>query len=412
MTAQKIQKIAIEQLRPGMYVGNVYNDRGILLYCANTLIANHFQIEALRRQGVTAICVSEQKSTSELEGVVETIPQPVVEPVVEPVVVEQKFTIVEPFSREAVKRAVAIRKQTLDAVEDIMASARVGRFFSIRTLADSVEQLVTQMVDDPDLLLNLSQIRVHSKPTYVHSVNVAVLVAGFTSALSYSRDRILEATIGGILHDIGKVRFPEELLQKEGTCTRQEYTMLKQHPEFGLDVVRRNGKTLPDTVMHVIGQHHERLNGGGYPGRLRGEQIEEVALVCAIADMYDSLTTHGVNHHVCLPQEALALVFQGSDVEYPRLLVEHFTKLLGIYPVGSFVKLDSGEMGVVVKINRHALLTPHVKILFDRQGTQIEKPFTLDLSDAEKGWTDQPAKITNSLDPHSFQIDPSTSIMH
>lgn len=408
MTVQKTQKIAIDQLRPGMYVGNVYNERGILLYCANTLIANFSQIEALRRQGVSAICVSEQKSTSECERVTEPVP----EPVIDVAAVEQRFVPLELFSREAVKKAILIREQTLDAVEDIMASARVGRFFSIRTLADSVEQLVTQMVDDPDLLLNLSQIRGHSKPTYVHSVNVAVLVAGFTSALSYSRDRILEATIGGILHDIGKVRLPEELLQKEGTCTQQEYAMLKQHPEFGLDVVRRNGKTLPETVMHVIGQHHERLSGGGYPERLRGGQIKEAALVCALADMYDTLTTRGVNHHVCLPQEALALVFQGSDVEYPRLLVEHFTKLLGIYPVGSFVKLDSGEMGVVIKINRNALLTPHVKILFDQQGKQIEIPFIRDLSHLEMRGATQSTKITNSLDPHNFQIDPSTCILY
>jgi HD-GYP domain-containing protein (c-di-GMP phosphodiesterase class II) len=179
--------------------------------------------------------------------------------------------------------------------------------------------------------------------------------------------------------------------------------LMKRHPMSGIDIVKKMTQKIPDSSFRIIAQHHERANGSGYPQKLKGNQIDEMAMICALADVYDSLTSETTCRKPCLPQEALALIFQGADEEYPRVLVEQFTKMLGIYPVGSFVKLLSGEMGIVVKVNRTSLLTPCVMLLFDAAGKKIATPCIRDLStrsNENESW-----KIECSLNPEHFQID-------
>jgi HD-GYP domain-containing protein (c-di-GMP phosphodiesterase class II) len=215
----------------------------------------------------------------------------------------------------------------------------------------------------------------------------------------------MAAGIGGMLHDIGLVSLPKDLFMKQGTCTRQEHELFKSHPIHGLEIIQKNNNTLPDGVYRIIAQHHERVNGDGYPAKLYGTGIDELAIVCAIADMYDILTTKDMFNKTYLPQEALALIFQGSDEEFPRSFIEHFLKLLGIYPVGSFVKLDTGEMGVVIKNNRNKLLTPTVRILFNNKGDRIGTPYVKDLSVIDYESEDRLTRILHSLDPSSFKVE-------
>ncbi len=401
MTAHQILIIPIEHLRPGMYVCNVFNGRDVLLYSANTLIKDNSQIDALRRQGVSKIGINLQKGAAAGTPVLHGQPKRGA------VIMQAPKTDPETnteFDEGMVKRGAAARIQALDALHQIMNSARAGRLFSIGTIAESVEPIIESMLEDPDVMLNLCNLRNHCDQTYVHSVNVAVLMIGFAIARGHPRERVREAGIGGLLHDIGKTGLPGYLLRKQGSCTRQEHELLKRHPEIGLEIMERNGIRLSRSVLNVIGQHHERLSGGGYPSGLTGSSIDENAFICAIADRYDTLTTQGCSHRSSLPQEALALIFQGADDEYPRNLVEHFTKLLGIYPVGSFVKLENGEMGVVIKNNRNALLAPVVKVLFDRAGVKLETPHITDLSDAGDRYSGHFGRILNSLDPHTFNV--------
>jgi HD-GYP domain-containing protein (c-di-GMP phosphodiesterase class II) len=214
--------------------------------------------------------------------------------------------------------------------------------------------------------------------------------------------------MGGLLHDIGKMRLPESLWLKDGNCTRKEWETFKMHPAYGISLINGMSVTLPEFTRAIIGHHHERWTGGGYPNGLSGNAIHETALIGALADTYDLLTLQTPFTSTCIPQEALARIFCSADEEYPRPLVEQFARLLGIYPVGSFVNLKSGEKGLVIRVNRTSLLTPVVVILIDEQGKRLEKPFIRDLS---KGST-HPAdflhyKIECSLDPTGFGIFPA-----
>lgn len=401
MTAHQIQKISIEQLRPGMYVGNVFNDRGILLYSANTMVKTYSQVEALRRQGVTILNINLQKGVAsdnpDEADVAE--PEQYIAPQQEPEVRTDLYTEAE------IRKAQSERTIAIETVRTIMDSAKIGRMFSINSIVSSVETILDHMLDEPELLLNLSRLKTNTGEAYVHSVNVATLVIGFTSALGFPREKILEAGIGAMLHDIGLVCMPEDMFGRQGSFTRQELEGYKKHPIHGLEIIQKNRNTLPDAVHVIVGQHHERLNGMGYPTQCSGEMVNDLAVICGIADTYDTLTTHGMFNRMYLPQEALAHIFQSADEEFPRSLVEHFTKLLGIYPVGTFVKLDTGEMGVVVKNNRSKLLSPSVRILFNKDGARLTTPYIRDLSLPAISPDEQATRVMQSLDPAAVKIN-------
>jgi HD-GYP domain-containing protein (c-di-GMP phosphodiesterase class II) len=210
--------------------------------------------------------------------------------------------------------------------------------------------------------------------------------------------------VGGLLHDIGKMRLPESLLRKAGRFTNHDIAVMQKHPELGLELLQNNC-ALADPGSTVVVHHHERFNGSGYPSRFRGPDISEITFVAGLADVYDAMTTDRPHRSAYLPQESLAIIFQGSDELFPRQLVEHFTKLLGIYPVGSFVRLESGEMGIVVHISPDHLLKPVVLLLFDSNGVRYAEPFECDLSAVSATPGVQIPRIEGSLDPKTYNVD-------
>jgi putative nucleotidyltransferase with HDIG domain len=401
------KKISVTQLRPGMYIEDVFNENELLLFSADTLINGYHEIESLKKQGVSYLFVNVKKSKGQSVEILNS-PKKNVDtsgfPELSKVVVEDVSTgtdVLEDYEKQ-LKQAFNVRQKTVYTVRNMLSDIRAGRAFSIQTVVHTVEEMVEEILENNDVSLRICQLKKHSYNTYVHSVNVSVLMAAFAASLGYSKDKIIEISIGGMLHDIGKVKVPEHLLRKNAAYTMHELEQIKKHPVSGVEILKKMSLKVPDTTYNIILQHHERYNGSGYPQRLKGKQIDEMAQICAIADVYDTLTSETNHRKSCLPQEALALIFQGSDEEYSRTLVEYFTKMLGIYPVGSFVKLVSQEMGIVVKINRNSLLAPHVMILFDSQGNRLGSPYIRNLMiDGEKVGN----KIECSLNPESFQVN-------
>ncbi|NLE02946.1 MAG: HD-GYP domain-containing protein [Fibrobacter sp.] len=390
-------KISIQQLRPGMFVEKTYTDQGILLFSSNSLIANFHEIEVLRRQGVSVLEINARK------GLIP--PGVTVEPELEEP--EHDFTLYT----EQLREINEVRKGTINAVKIMMSAAKEDKFFTFTPLMNNLHKLISVITSVPDIALGLCQIKSSSDYLYSHSVNVSVMMMGLAHMLGYSKKMILDAGMAGLLHDIGAIKIPENILRKESRRTNFEMELYRKHPAFGLEIIKNYKTEFPERILETILSHHERINGGGFPNRLKGEMIDELALLCAVTDTFDRLTTSGIGRKACLPQEALALIFQGSDEEYPRQLVEYFTKLLGVYPVGSLVKLESGEMGIVVKINRDKLLYPQVLIVTDVNGSRLEKPQYRDLSSFTRDNYRELWKITASLDPRSYNIQPSDIIL-
>jgi putative nucleotidyltransferase with HDIG domain len=395
------RRISLTDLRQGMFVADVFNENDVLLYSARTLITSDQQIESLKNQGVSSVYIISDEPTSEQTETVLCEPDERVMPSGENILEYAHY-------QQQLKTAGIVHEQALGAIEEAMSAVKMGRMFQSREVVRSTERLVERVVLDPDLYFGLMQIRSIGNYLYSHSVNVAIMTAAFAGALNYSQDKIVDIAVGGMLHDIGKIKLPESIWLKNENCSRKEFESFKLHPAFGVEIVDRSDRKLPEFTRAIIRHHHERWDGGGYPAGLSGESIHETALMCALTDVYDLLTSHTPYHAGCIPQEALARIFQCADVEYPRPLVEQFARLLGIYPVGSFISLKSGEKGLVIRINRSALLVPVVVILVDSHGRHIEKPFVRDLSKGSTHPDDALRyKIECSLDPAGYGIFPS-----
>ena len=386
-----VKKISIDDCIIGMYIADVFNKDDVLLLSADTLITKSDQIAALKRQGVMSLYIDvvkgmdvPKKISDEREGADTT--QREVE-----------------YYKE-LEQARTIQRLTLATAKEALDSIRKGRTFSMSKIEESSQNIVESILRNRDALISLCQIKGYDEYTYTHSVNVSVLTTAVASSLGYNRDRLLEVGVGGMLHDVGKMRVPENILNKPGKYTEWEFNVMKKHPEYGIDILK-DKKSVSDFSKALVIEHHERYNGKGYPFQLKGAQIHEIGLIGAVADVYDALTSNRVYRAAWTPQKALAVIFQGCDEEYSREIVERFTKQMGIYPVGSFVRLFSGEMGVVIKVDHGKLLAPDILILFDAAGNRLKEPIEYDLSEKQEADKTGHFTVDVSLNPRPYGVN-------
>jgi HD-GYP domain-containing protein (c-di-GMP phosphodiesterase class II) len=184
--------------------------------------------------------------------------------------------------------------------------------------------------------------------------------------------------IGALLHDVGKMRIPPEILNKPGKLTEKEFTEIKKHPLYTLELLEK-AKGIPDASKHVALQHHERYNGRGYPYGLRGEEIGRFGQIAGIIDVYDAITTDRVYKKAIPLHEGIRMIYQGSKEDFKQNLVECFIQCVGIYPTGTPVLLDSEEIGIVCAVNQEKLLRPNVLLIYRDSKTRYPQPFVVDL---------------------------------
>ncbi len=388
------KKINIDDVRVGMYLEDVCNEKGVLLLSNHIAVSTTAQIEGLKRRGVTSVVINVKKGR-DVEGAKEAT--------------VRVLTDTEQSNREAayyleLDNAKQIHAEVVSSARKVLKSIKANVDFQIKPIREVAESMVSSVMRNPDALVSLTQIKGFDEYTYTHSVNVGILMTSLAKEMGYAGETLSEIGMGGLLHDIGKMRVPESILNKPGKLTDSEFAVIKRHPEFGLEIIcTKSG--VPDIAKKIIGQHHERFNGKGYPLGLSGPRIHEVALMSAVADVYDALTSDRVYKEAWTPQKALAVIFHGCDVDYSRKIVEMFTRHLGIYPVGSFIRLINGEMGIVTKIDRGHLLAPQMLILFDTQGKPLSSPKDYDLLDKQKGQNGDNYKIEVSLNPKSYNVN-------
>lgn len=198
-------------------------------------------------------------------------------------------------------------------------------------------------------------------------------------AYGYDAEELLTLSMGALLHDIGKTLIPDEILLKEGPLDNEEYEQMKQHAEEGYRLLK-DMPNIPLLTAHCAFQHHERLDGSGYPRGICGDDIHEYAKWIAIADSYDAMTTNRVYRKAMLPHEAMEVIYGGAGSLYEQKMVEVFRDKIALYPIGITVRLNTGEVGVVVDLNKTNVKRPIVRILRDAQGQELQTPYEIDLS--------------------------------
>lgn len=280
---------------------------------------------------------------------------------------------------EEAGRAVAIRRQAVSVVRTVMRDARLGRAVQLDQVAPLVESVTGSILRNAGALLGLSIIRDKDNYTFLHSVSVCTLMVAFCHSRNMDGDTARQAGIGGLLHDVGKTLVPDLILNKPGRLSEEEFDIVRRHPRDGHDILLRSPEIGPiplDITLH----HHERCDGTGYPDRLAAGAIGELARMAAIVDVYEAITADRCYHKGMPAAQALRKMLEWSKYHFDPGLVQEFIRCVGIYPVGTLVRLESGMLGIVVQAHESNLLTPQVKVFYNAMRKTYVPPYVLDLA--------------------------------
>jgi putative nucleotidyltransferase with HDIG domain len=261
----------------------------------------------------------------------------------------------------------------------LMGDVRLGKQIEMNQVENIVEQMTESVLNNKDALISLLRIKTADEYTYTHSLAVSALCISFARHLDYDADQIRQIGIGGLLHDIGKMKVPADILNKPGPLTEKEFEIMKAHVKEGERILRES-TNLDEQCTCVTVHHHERMDGTGYPEGLKGDQISVFGQIAAIVDIYDALSSERCYKGSMSPHAALRKLLEWSQSYLNRELVEKFIVHVGIYPIGTLVRLKSGYIGVVIDQGERGLLTPLVRVVFDAIQNRPIEPFVIDLA--------------------------------
>jgi len=291
-----------------------------------------------------------------------------------------------------------VYRKALKVVDQIFQDVRMGEIPSSAEAINVVKSMAQMTITEPHAMMALSMLKDYDNYTFTHSVNVSVIALAVGRACKVSDEQLRTLGLGGLLHDLGKLRIDVNIITKPGRLTDSEFESIKQHPDFGADIIREMEDVTPEVMQIVLG-HHLRHDRSGYPVDTLVDTISPLVEMTAIADAYDAMTTLRSYQRPFTPRNAIARLKEISGTSLHPEFVRHFVESLGPYPVGSLVRLDNNEIGLVIKVDIQDPSLADIKVLFDPAGTLIEEPFMLNLH------PNQSRRIVAEVDPHSKGID-------
>ncbi len=282
-----------------------------------------------------------------------------------------------PFEQE-LRRARKIYEEARCVVRDFFDTVRSGGEVDGDAARETVSRMVDSIFRNPDALLSLARLKSFDDYTAHHCLNVAVLALHLGAALGVLQAELLRLGIGAILHDLGKVRVPADLVKKQHGLSGAEFELVKTHVAQGADIILRS-PNLPEDAALVALNHHERYDGSGYLRGLRGAAIGKFGLIVTVADVYDAMTSERSYKKRIAPAQAVKRIYEWAGSYFHPVHVRRFIQCVGIYPTGSLVQLDSGETGVVVRQNRGQALRPWIRLCRDHTGRPVPQGTDVDL---------------------------------
>ncbi len=279
---------------------------------------------------------------------------------------------------DEVKRAAKICAKGKEAVVSMFQEARMGKAIEAEAAAPLVEEISNSVMRNPGALISLARLKIADDYTYMHSVAVCALMIALSRQLGLDEQQTRDAGMAGLLHDLGKAMIPMEILNKPGKLTDEEFALVKTNPEEGYRLLLE-GKGISEIAKDVCLHHHEKIDGSGYPKGLNGESMSLYAKMGAVCDVYDAVTSNRPYKAGWDPAESIKRMAEWKG-HFDPTVFQAFVKSLGIYPIGSFVRLESGKLGVVVEQGEQSLLKPKVKVFFSTKSQAYIRPETIDLA--------------------------------
>ncbi|MGB9846305.1 MAG: HD-GYP domain-containing protein [Desulfotomaculales bacterium] len=351
-----MRKVSLGMARQGMKLGrSVYDGQGRVLLQSGVILTESY-IRKLKKLGIPAVYVD--------DGFLPDLQ-------VEDVISEQTRIWAVQQAKELFSSLAPVAKQ-----KPVVATEKATRV---------INRLLEEIFTNRSAVVNLVDIRSHDEYTFGHSVNVAVLAILTGLSLGYGREKLFQLGIAAIMHDVGKTLIPLNILNKPGALSGDEFTEIQKHTIYGYKIITRD-PSLHRLSALVALQHHERYNGEGYPRGLAGEEIHQFAGITGMVDMYDALTSDRIYRKAYPPHEAYEMISGAGNHLFDYRLVSAFLENIAAYPAGSIVKLNSGEVGVVVETKKGRTLAPRVRILFGPEGEPLLEQREIFLAEEEKTW--------------------------
>jgi len=369
------KRIAIEHLRVGMYLDEFVGSwLEHPFWRARFRVEDAAQLQRVRASGVREVWIDTTRGTDVATAhAAPAAAEPLTPPAVE-------ASASRPVSyAEEMRHAARLLSKAEAAVHTMFADARMGRTIEARDAQPLVEAISGSVDRHPSALISLARLKTKDRYTFLHSVAVCALMVSLGRQLGLSDDEVRDAGLAGLLHDIGKIAIPPEVLNKPGALTADEFRSVIVHPQAGYDILVGDSN-MRDIALDVCLHHHERMDGTGYPHKLAGEGISLFARMGAICDVYDAVTSDRPYKKAWDAAYAIQRMVEWRGNHFDPAVFNAFVKSVGIYPVGSLVRLRSGRLAVVMQHAPGALLTPTVKVFFSiSSGTRIA-PEIIDLA--------------------------------
>jgi len=323
----------------------------------------------------------------------------------QPKIKRQRFAI--PYQAEFEQefpKAKQIYQHATKKMDKIFNDTRSGCSLNAQEIKSTVVAIADSVIRNPDALMLLSALETKDEQSVTHSINVCTLSLIFGRYIGLEKKPLYELGTGALLHDIGETRVPNEILCKSEKRSQEELEVMKQHTRHGVELLMK-ASGLPQSAIEIARDHHERMNGSGYPQKLLGDQLSLFTKIVSIADVYDSVTSglHGKPAITCT--EALKNMYVWRDELFDSLLVEQFIQCLGIYPIGSTIELNTGEIGIVISANPGRRLLPRVMLVRDQDKKPYEPPKIINLEQFCDGNNACKFDIRRVVKAETFSID-------
>jgi putative nucleotidyltransferase with HDIG domain len=302
-----------------------------------------------------------------------------------------------------IRRLYSDAVNAAEAVWDVTKSEGTPDPQQARSMIDSLAQAVSQ---NRTALIALTALKNYDNYTFTHMVNVSVLTMAQARALGLDGTPLRELGLAALMHDMGKVRTPTEILNKPDKLTDEEFSIMRRHVVDGAEILRRTPE-MPAVAPVVAFEHHLRIDGTGYPFGVKRQGLNLGTMLCSIADVYDAMRSQRAYQQAFPTDRILAVMKRNDGMQFDQHLVRRFTQLVGIYPPGNLVRLDNGALAVVLKVHAPDPYRPRVRVVVDERGQKLDTPYDRSLWEVGEH-APGPRMVQAPVDPAAHGIDPLT----